>query len=172
MGSKRMRSNNQSRSLLAFRGGFLASSEACWNLCCRVLLPCLTGRVSCFCALRVRAAPLRLIAPARPPINRSLLPTVGPVWMEQINIPGCTRRNSRCASFRLTWSKPRDRTCSNMDDLTILYRYFPVAAAINTIERRQFRVGRILELLPDLFTDINVLLFSTIAWILPIGWLK
>jgi hypothetical protein len=59
-----------------------------------------------------------------------------------------------------------------MDDLTILYRYFPVAAAINTIERRQFRVGRILELLPDLFTDINVLLFSTIAWILPIGWLK
>jgi hypothetical protein len=27
-------------------------------------------RVSCFCALRVRAAPLRLLAPSRPPINR------------------------------------------------------------------------------------------------------
>ncbi len=33
-----------------------------------------------------------------------------------------------------------------MGDSINLYRYFPAAAAINTIERRQFRVGRILEL--------------------------
>jgi hypothetical protein len=61
---------NESRSHLAFRGGLSASSEACWNLCCRVLVLCVTGRVSCLCALRVRAAPLRLLAPSRPPINR------------------------------------------------------------------------------------------------------
>ena len=67
---KRMRSHNQPRSLFAFRSGLLASSDACWNLCCRVLLSCVTGRVSCLCALRVRAAPLRLLAPSRPPINR------------------------------------------------------------------------------------------------------
>ncbi len=33
-----------------------------------------------------------------------------------------------------------------MSKSTTLYRYFPAAAAINTIERHQFRVGRILEL--------------------------
>jgi hypothetical protein len=71
MGSKRMRPHNESRSLLAFRSGLLASSEACRNLCCRMLLSGVTGRVSCLCALRVRAAPLRLLAPLRPPINRS-----------------------------------------------------------------------------------------------------
>jgi hypothetical protein len=38
---------------LAFRGGLLASSEACRNPCCRVLLLGVTGRVSCLCALRV-----------------------------------------------------------------------------------------------------------------------
>jgi hypothetical protein len=32
------------------------------------------GQVSCFCALRVRAAPSRLIAPKRPPINRRIIP--------------------------------------------------------------------------------------------------
>jgi hypothetical protein len=32
------------------------------------------GQVSCFCALRVRAAPPRLIALERSPINRLLIP--------------------------------------------------------------------------------------------------
>ena len=58
----------------AFRGGLLASSGACANLCCRVLRTGTTGQVSCFCALRVRAAPSRLIAPSRPPINRLYIP--------------------------------------------------------------------------------------------------
>ena len=37
----------------AFRGGLLASSGACANLCCRVLRTGVAGQVSCFCALRV-----------------------------------------------------------------------------------------------------------------------
>jgi hypothetical protein len=57
----------------AFRGGLLASSGACANLCCRVLRTGAAGQVSCFCALRVRAAPPRLVAPVRPPINRLLI---------------------------------------------------------------------------------------------------
>jgi hypothetical protein len=48
----------------------MASSGACANLCCRVPRTGVAGQVSCFCALRVRAAPSRLIAPKRPPINR------------------------------------------------------------------------------------------------------
>jgi len=55
-------------------GGLLASSGGCANLCCRGLRTGVAGRVSCFCALRVRAAPSRLIAPSRPPINRHIIP--------------------------------------------------------------------------------------------------
>jgi hypothetical protein len=40
-------------------------------VCCERAL---TGQVSCFCALRVRAAPSRLIAPSRPPINCLYIP--------------------------------------------------------------------------------------------------
>jgi hypothetical protein len=40
------------------------------NLCCRSLLSAIAGCISCSCALRVRAAPLRLLAPSRPTINR------------------------------------------------------------------------------------------------------
>ncbi len=58
----------------AFRGGLLASSGACANLCCHALQMGVAGQVSCLCALRVRAAPSRLIAPKRPPINRLLIP--------------------------------------------------------------------------------------------------
>ena len=63
-----------SRKRPAFRGGLLASSGACANLCCHVLRTGVAGQVSCFCALRVRAAPSRLIAPKRPPINRRGIP--------------------------------------------------------------------------------------------------
>ena len=58
----------------AFRGGLLASSGAGAKLCCQVLRTGVAGQVSCFCALRVRAAPSRLIAPSRPPINRLYIP--------------------------------------------------------------------------------------------------
>jgi hypothetical protein len=51
----------------AFRGVLLASSEVHANLWCRVWLAGVAGRISCFCALRVRAAPMRLPAPQHDP---------------------------------------------------------------------------------------------------------
>ena len=55
---------------LAFRSGVSASADARCRFENRRVLAGVVGRISCFCALRVRAAPLRLLAPSRPPINR------------------------------------------------------------------------------------------------------
>src|ERR1700761_370205 len=68
----------------AFRGALLDSSGACANHSRRVLRLGVAGQVSCLCALRVRSAPSRLIAPKRP----QSIAVVSALGCHPVTLPG------------------------------------------------------------------------------------